>query len=182
MIKCWYYRKIISSCADAHEPLPAPVQEHVGNCPACREHHVSETRIARELSESAAAQREAPSAFLHGKIMARISRSHAELESDLKPGRLAWTIAVATACLIVSGILWLRSVSGGKDASMAGLASPQIDSEPATPLGEWAAKLDEPLETEMKLVLADTRTAMDSLVATYLPGELRPIWFEPAQN
>ena len=47
---------------------------------------------------------------------------------------------------------------------------------------EWTTKLDEPLANEMKLVVNDAKTAMNSLADNFLPGALRASLFEPAQN
>jgi hypothetical protein len=191
MIKCWHYRRIISSSVDEGAALPRPAQNHIRTCPACREHHESETRIARQLSTSAGARRRSPSPFLHARIMSSVADSQSvSAERVPMPGRLGWAVALVMACILGTGILWLRH-RPSPDGSVAPLASRSapVSHEPLLPvkldalqLRQWTTKLDEPLENEMKYVVNDAKTAMNSLADNFLPDKLRSSLFEPAQN
>ena len=50
MIKCWYYRRIISRSADEDAPLPPAAQAHIAQCPECRRVFATEHEIVRRLS------------------------------------------------------------------------------------------------------------------------------------
>jgi hypothetical protein len=192
MIKCWHYRRIISSSVDANAALPHPAQNHIQTCPACREHHESETKIVRQLSSSAGAQQRSPSPFLHTRIMSSIANSQpVAAERTQMPRWLGWSFASVTACILLAGILWLhhRPSPDGSIVLLASRSAP-ISSEPALPVKlpdamqvrAWTTKLDEPLENEMKLVVNDAKTAMNSLADNFLPAKLRSSLFEQAQN
>jgi hypothetical protein len=192
MIKCWHYRRIISSSVDANAALPHLAQNHIQTCPACRKHYESETKIARQLSAGAGAQQRSPSPFLHARIMSSIANSRpVAAERTQMPGRLGWAVALVTVCILLAGFLWLRH-RPSPDGSVGPLATgpAPVSSESALPMKlpdamqvrEWTTKLDEPLENEMKLVVNDAKTAMNSLADNFLPGKLRSSLFEPAQN
>jgi hypothetical protein len=192
MIKCWHYRRIISSSVDANAALPHPAQNHLQICPACREYYEAETKIARQLSAGAGAQQRSPSPFLHARIMSSIANPLPVAgERRQMPGRLGWSVALVTACIFLAGILWLRHQPSpfGLVGPLASGSAP-VSSESALPVKlpdalqfrEWTTKLDEPLANEMKLVVNDAKTAMNSLADNFLPGALRASLFEPAQN
>jgi predicted anti-sigma-YlaC factor YlaD len=190
MIRCRQYRRIIARSVDANAALPGPAQEHVRNCPACREHYESEIKVARQLSADAEAQRVSPSPFLHARIMASVAGSRRETAQRPMPWRLGGFVGLATACVVVAISFWLAHQPPPKGtvhvAAASGSAATQFSFTGQLPdqarLREWTAKLDEPLETEMKLVVSDARTAMNSLAANFLPGEVRSALFEPAPN
>ena len=192
MIKCWHYRRIIASSVDANSALAQSTQNHLRTCPTCREFYDSETNVARKLSVGARAEQRLPSPFLHAKIMSSISSSEPDaFETKQMPARLGWAVALVTACILVTGLLWLnhRPAAVGLVGPQA-LRSAPVSTEAALPVKfpdatqfrAWTTKLDEPLEHEMKLVVNDAKTAMNSLADNFLPGKLRAALFESAAN
>lgn len=185
MIVCWFYKKIIAHNLDE---LPARARVHVETCPSCRRHYESEVDIARRLATDKA-ERSPVSPFLHARIMASLDRSP-EAGDNRTRRRLGWVVALGATCLLLFGIFvrWqpspgLAGIHNAVEASSTPPVLPLTVKLPPVPqFREWTGKLDEPLETEMRLVVNDARTAMNSLVESLLPNTVRSVLFEPTEN
>ena len=192
MITCRLYQKIILNRVDAASALPDRTRRHVESCSACRDVYRSQTEIVRQLCAGADFEKREPSPFLHARIMSSISRS--EMNAERKDERIwfGWAFGLATVCLLLAGVIWLRNqpVPDPLDGFQRPLAS--VPASPELPLAlnlpngtqmrQWTVKLDEPLQTEMNLVLNNTKTAANALVNNFVPEKLRNSLFEEAQN
>lgn len=188
MIVCWFYKKIIAHHLD---DLPARARAHLETCPNCRRHYESEADIARRLATGAEAERLPASPFLHARIMASLDRSQGETEDNRKRGRLGWAVALGAACLLLLGVFvrWDQTSPGSpgipsaaKVSSTTVLLPFTLKLPPVPQIREWTEKLDEPLETEMQLVVSDARTAMNSVVENLLPDTIRSVLLQPNEN
>src|SRR5438874_78845 len=74
MITCWFYKKVIAHRVDVNEALPAKAQYHVETCAACREFYALEREVTQRLVAHAERHRQAPSPFLHAKILRSVDR------------------------------------------------------------------------------------------------------------
>ena len=184
MIKCWYYRKIISRSADENTPLPAAAKAHIAECEGCRRLWQVEQEIVRRLSAGAAAQkRSQPPPFLQAKIMARIASSQPAARRAFHPFPGYWPAALAVACVALTIVL-LRPASKPSPGQIARVQPPNpVEntfarnwSGPALLTG-LATNLDQPLETEMHAVLHDARGAATALADNFFPDELRQTLF-----
>jgi len=192
MITCWRYRRIILRSVDANTTLPEPARNHVQRCPACRELYESEMQIARQLLAGAGAQKQSPSPFLHAKIMSSISRPELGAERSRARIRSGWSLGFGMACVLLGCVIWFHSQHSNHRAADARARPAPIAPVPQPSLAmklpdelqlrQWTEKLDEPLETEMKLVVNDTKNAANSLANNFLPEKLRASLLEPAQN
>jgi hypothetical protein len=124
--------------------------------------------------------------------MYSIAHSGAGTERERVRFRFGWSFGLATACLMLAGLLWLRNqpMPGQTDGIQRPLASaPTAPELPAvlglpngTQMRQWTVKLDEPLQTEMNLVVNNTKTAATALVNNFMPEKLRNSLFEEVQN
>jgi hypothetical protein len=184
MIKCWYYRKIISRSADENTPLPAAAKAHIAECDDCRRFFQVEHEIIRRLSAGAAAQKQSqPPPFLQAKIMAQIASSQPAARRAFNPFPRYWAAALAVACVVLT-IVIIRPASKPFPGQIARVLPPRLVesasskdwSGPALLTG-LATNLDQPLETEMHAVLHDARSAATALADNFFPDELRQTLF-----
>jgi len=187
MITCRLYQKIIFNRVDAAAALPDRTRRHVENCSACRDVYRSQTEMARQLRAGADFEKREPSPFLHARIMSSISRS--EMNAERKHERIwfGWAFALTTICFLLAGVIWLRNQSSsdpvdGFQRPLAGaLTAPELpmalNLPDGTQMSQWTVKLDEPLQTEMDLVVNNSRTAANALVNNFMPEELRDYLF-----
>jgi len=189
MIRCWYYRRVISNSVDAAGALPEATREHVERCPSCRAQHESEMEVARRLSAAAREQEPGASPFLHAQIMSALAKSTGPERA--RPLSWAVPIALGVASVVLAGVLWWREAPtpGVREQPVAGLPSVSAPEKPAAAawpqgakLRDLTTRLDEPMATEIKLVVADTRTVMNSLANNFIPEQVRSTLFaRPAE-
>jgi len=182
MILCWHYRRVVSRSLDADAPLPAPAERHLRECPACRRRFEAEAAVARQLSAGAGSQRRTPSPFLHAKIMSAVARSQPDARRVPWPGRRVSSVALGVACLLLAVMaLWrnpppiqaLHPLTPSLTNIAVALSLPRHDEVTA-----WTAKLQDPLETELDLVISDTTNALNALADNFLPENVRESLFE----
>lgn len=183
MIACHYYRRIIRNSLDADQSLPERAQNHIQACPHCREVYEAELGTVRALR--GAPVKESSSAFLHARIMWSLDRGQTREVQSPWP-RLGWAVGVAAVCVIVLAVGWARQRSRTMARARATQIAMQIDRDlslikklpDGDQVGQWAGKLDEPLETEKKLVINDAKTALNALADSFLPSKVRQSLFE----
>jgi hypothetical protein len=192
MITCRVYQKIILSSVDADTALPRRTRKHVQNCPDCRDVYESQTGIARQLRADAGIARQEPSPFLHARIMS--SLAHSQINAERKHERIwfGWASALTMVCFLLAGVIWFRNqpapdgLDGFQRPLASAPASPELTAALELPDGtqmrQWTVKLDEPLQTEMNLVVDNTKTAANALVNNFMPEKLRNSLFEEALN
>jgi hypothetical protein len=184
MIKCWYYRKVISRSADENTPLPPAAKAHIAECDDCRRFFQVEHEIVRRLSAGAAAQKQSqPPPFLQAKIMARIASSPPAARRAFNPLPRYWPAALAVVCVFLTIVL-IRPGSKPSPGPIARVQPPRPVEN--TSSKDWsgpalltglATNLDQPLETEMHAVLHDARGAATALADNFFPDELRQTLF-----
>lgn len=192
MITCRLYRRIILSSVDADTALPDRTRKHVRNCSDCRDVYASQTGIARQLRADAGFARQEPSPFLHARIMS--SFAHSQMNAERKHERIwfGWASALTTVCFLLAGVIWLRNQPAPDplDGFQRPLASAPAAPEPpvvlvlpdGSQMRQWTVKLDEPLQTEMNLVVNNTKTAANALVNNFVPEKMRNSLFEEVLN
>ncbi len=186
MIICWFHRKIISSGVDTGAALPNRTKEHLRKCFGCRDVYEAQTEVAQQLRAGADFNRQEPSPFLHARIMSSIAHSEMNAERKHERAWFGWASALATVCLLLAGVIWFRNQPTSDSSDfLAGFlhpspAAPDAPEAPdafvllnGTQVRQWSVKLDEPLQTEMNLVVNDTKTAANALVENFMPEELR---------
>ena len=183
MIQCWHYRRVVSRSLDEGAPLPAPARRHVQECPACRRRFEAEMAVARQLSAGAGSQRRTPSPFLHAKIMSAVARSQPDARRVPWLRRRALSLALGAACMVVAALAFWRnsppiqayhpSMPPSLTNIVVALSLPRHEEVRA-----WTAKLHDPLETELDLVISDTTNALNALADNFLPENVRESLFE----
>ncbi len=185
MIKCLYYRRIISRSADEDAPLPPAARDHIAQCPECRRVFATEREIVRRLTLRAAAQKEEqPAPFLHARIMARIAAAPPASRRAAQFSRLLRPAALAAVCLLLTIVL-LHPGPKPPSGQLAVIPAPHSPAPAAsrnppaiTPLTDWAANPANPLETEMHAIVHDARGAMTALADNFFPENLRQTLLE----
>jgi len=180
MITCYYYRGIIKRSLDADKTLPHRASNHIQKCPGCRKVHESETRVIRELRAASNTLEQSP--FLHARIMSSIARCGPVAKSKPAWSSSIWAVGLATACLLLLAVLWAHQRPMPSHEVVAHPSQPaplpmelslSVKLPDGNQLRQWTEKLDEPLETEMKLVVGDAKTAFNSLAENFLPEKVR---------
>jgi hypothetical protein len=186
MNTCFYFRRIIKSSLDGAVALPDAAQRHTQECATCREIYESERGIIRELRGGAEDME--PSPFLHARIISAIENAGQEPQRKRHRLPASWAAGMAAACALA---LVYTLMSQRVETPRAPVANA---SHPATPAAldlalnvklpdgnqvrQWAGKLDEPLETEQKLVISDAKTALSALADNFLPPKVRQSLFD----
>ncbi len=185
MITCFYYRGIIRNSLDAGRALPVPAQNHIQKCLSCRKAYESEKRVVRELLGAAGTLQKSASPFLHARIMSSIARADRAVDFNQTRGKSIWAVGLAAACVIMAGVIWLRQPAPTTQppqelvTHMYRPAQFPIDLTLGVKLPDgnqvrqWTGKLDEPLETEMKMVVGDAKTVINSLAENFLPEKMK---------
>lgn len=164
---------MISSQVDANATLPGWAQKHVEHCPTCRQFHASATAMAQRLVRDKERERCLPPRFLHGKIMSAV-RAQESMESRSAFQRLTWQVVASVVCLLLlAGIFWMpRPTKPNESVPRAALGQVELSFNVTLPtaaqMDQWAKTLDEPLETEMQLVINDARVAIHSLKNSFV--------------
>jgi anti-sigma factor RsiW len=178
MILCFFYRHKLSMRVDSGlDPEPA-LQRHIERCEACRASYQQEMLVARGLTQSADLERVASPPFLQARILAAVERSTETVRprSPLRP--LAWATVLAIVLILASRAIHVpRSsppVLGASDVSslIGELAALENSLPDKHELAEWSGTLDKPLDTEMRSLVHDARTATHALVQNFLPDSL----------
>lgn len=189
MIICHYYRRIIRSSLDGNRALPEQAQSHIQECPGCRKVYELEMRVVRELLDTAGTQQPSRSPFLHARIMSAIASSDRPADRKQSWGASIRAVGLATACLLLLGVVWMRQRTEPTQPQpeVARIYRPapfpidltlDVKLPDGNQVRQWTGKLDEPLETEMKLVVSDAKTAFNSLAQNFLPEKVRLSLFD----
>lgn len=186
MSTCFYFRRIIKSSLDAGVALPDGAQRHTQDCAACRKIYESERGIIRELRGGA--EDLEPSPFLHARIISSIENDGRESQGKRHWLPAGWAAGIAAACALALVFSLMRQPL---KTSLPSVANTSRSAAPAAldlalnvkfPDGnqvrQWAGKVDEPLETEQKLVISDARTALNALADNFLPPKVRQSLFD----
>ena len=165
--------------ADSPQRMPGWVSRHVAVCPSCRQFQAGQRRLISALSAEARAQSPELPPFLHGRIIASVRK---EAKESRRPFALIYW--VRAALIPALGVFALASYLTWKPHPPQTRASHRTTHMVAVDLGNstesvakvdptrllaWAEKLDQPLESELHLVVGDAKDAFKSLAANFLP-------------
>ena len=182
---CWISKWIVACRLDDGGQLPPRVRNHLAVCATCRDQYEQERRVVDRLAASTRqARREAPQ-FLHARIMARVNSSARPTEArSFSTEARSFSSAFVMATIIITGVVVLMIL----DSKQRGdIRRPVVPSPVAVIPSKWppvnklasteavlllAAKVDEPLTTELHRVMDDARIALTSLSENFLPDSL----------
>jgi hypothetical protein len=176
---------MISANLDAGRALSSHVQHHVQTCPSCRDFYETSLHIGERLAAGARHERMPSPPFLQGRILAALSQPQPPPPDGLI--RPAWAATALAAALVLMSVWFWRdrsavprqaqpAVSSSQGSALAVelvVAAARLPAE--AKFREWGQKLDQPLETELKSVLHDARTALAGLAHSFLPDHLSPM-------
>lgn len=157
---------------------PRWTERHVQQCPACRAQQQRHQEIGKRLSASASTSRAQPPPFLRARILANLDAAPAEVNSN-SHGRWFEFAAGALTLALLALLLWPRGTEPSDDMPVARRAgSPgriALAALPSLPAQDavlaLGTNLDEPLASELRLVMDDAKTAMAALSRSFLPTE-----------
>jgi hypothetical protein len=147
---------MISHAADSDQALGGSTQRHVARCTACRQFHESCQSLGQRLRDEAARAGNASEQQTQ-RILAAVGDRPGRAQRVHVPARMAAAACLAAALLIAGALLVDRS---GPPESPPGLTR-----LPAPPNVDLARVMQNPLETEMKNLTADTESGVRFLVA-----------------
>lgn len=161
---------------DGLEP-PRWTARHVQRCPECRGQQHRHRAIVERLSASAGASRAQPPPFLRARILANLNAAPAEISNP--PGRWFEFAAGALTLALLALLLWPRGTEPSDAAPLARRAgSPgrvALAALPSLPAQDavlaLGTNLEEPLASELRLVMDDAKTAMAALSRNFLPTD-----------
>ena len=178
---CWFHKRILSRSLDANATPPTGTLLHLRHCATCSAFVETQTRIVRELVAGAESSRVQSSPWLERRIIAELRQEPEGAGKAARRFPSGWPIAATAACLLLGAFLWLQNrpvldrpvaqSHAGSDASAADLAL-LFELPKRADLSELSRKLNWPLETEMRLVVTDAKTAMNYLANSILPEPL----------
>ncbi len=184
MLPCRLVQLLLSLRRESGDALPRCCRRHLAQCPVCRAAVQDAGVLELRLRADAPATRRPPPPFLAAKIVAAARLAGGFAEDRARPRRSRFTLAFAAlAAVMVSGVLgwhWLHqpAASGSGVAALPPVLA-RLEAQPlpipdsATLLAN-STKLDEPLQREWTAMLADARSAADSLAAAFLPPRTSP--------
>lgn len=137
-----------------------------------KENQQLNNRFCEDLRESRP-MRSAPEGFAHG-VMRRIEKETRGSRRSGPPFNWFRLLAAGAAVLLAGAVFWKefgRSSPQPSEAFVIGEPELQM---PVPPIRTEAllalpARLDEPLEKELRLLIADTRNAVDYLAGAFVP-------------
>jgi len=152
---CSFFRFMISSAADAGQPVGPVTHRHILRCNGCRQFH----RTCRTLGEalrSEAAALPGTCGGLTGQILAGLP--HPPRSRSIRP---AWTAVAAAACVAVAA--WIAYVGPQADAPAPptyALAIPPLELTTT-----WSRVFEAPLLTEAQNLSSSAQSGIRFLVA-----------------
>jgi hypothetical protein len=181
MKHCWLYEKVISRAADAGSQTPAWVNRHLDKCIECRQTYQAHVRLTAALTASAQSQVTSPSPFLHARILSALDQEAGRAETRGKILQALRSILIPAFGLFIIGGLWFwksESPNSTQQSAASGLVTkselfdPPRNGVDAAKLLQWSEKLDQPLESEIGLVVDDAKSVLSSLSDKFLPHGL----------
>lgn len=198
MLTCKFYQAWINRALDEDRSLSARVARHLARCPHCRRWHegqqsvISRLRAIHRYDEVGTGDTAADMAgqvttsappFLRARILNEI-KSDPQRGAPRVPSRWAWAGTVVATLAVA----WFLTRPGMQPAPevMVQDARPELAASGSVTdiievttrftdggrLLQVATNVDQPLQREMQLVLADARAALRSLQSEFVPGAL----------
>lgn len=178
MIPCWLAQKLISLRLDSGQGLRGWPGRHARKCPACRDFQATHRQLGRRLALEAKTRADPAPRFLQQRIMAVVQQQAEGAATAHVDFRWAWAGVTALASVaLLCGVFALKHSTSPPDGAgidpqgqvppLALLSSVPIPE--GTRLIEWGRQLDQPLESEMELVVLDARRVVRGLAQEFLP-------------
>lgn len=179
---CRLCQGIIAARFDTGRSLPRWVQRHLAHCSGCRAAYQQHQAVASQLAIEARQQSQELPPFLQARIAARLADAGWAPAPSMKPladGPIGAAV-VGLGCVLVlaTWLLWPPAAEQASSQADRGIAVLEalahfgnlVDGHTVL---EWGARLDAPLATELKLVIADAQAAWNGLVRS-LPEVANP--------
>lgn len=175
MMRCRIIRAVAACRLDDGAELPRWVRRHHAACLECRARYERDHECVRQLAATADGLRVPSPPFLQQRILANLGDWREKpVVSQRWPRPWAVTAslaAVALAFVLVWGPRPARDMAGSDtDGSTQALAVFQKLPDGGTVLA-LGARLDAPLDDELKLVVADARSAWAALSRSFMPSD-----------
>jgi hypothetical protein len=179
-LRCRVARSVAVWRLDNGATLPAWTQRHQARCEMCRAQYERHRLLIEQLTTAAPEMRAEAPPFLRTRVLARL-----EGLSTARRFGPAWAGMVTAMVIAVSLVALLNQpnpslpgdpervalapVSNAPDALDALLKMPKVEV-----VFDLGAKLDDPLETELSLMLSDTREVLVAISSQFLPADFLP--------
>ncbi len=170
-----------ATLAEDCDPAPSRwYQRHLTRCPRCQHARAELTRLERRLRATAPATRRTPSPQWFPRLEARL-RAERLPPSRPAPTALKWLKPAAAWGVVglVGTAAWLLlrptppPVTENHQVVISAPALPVLSSAlEADPLTALAARLSDPLQTELDRMLTELRKVGHSFAASFLPESL----------
>jgi hypothetical protein len=186
-MKKWLRNWKIRKSLDDDVPLPDTLNSELRRDMKEWRRYQAELQLVRRLQSESSEEREEAPPFLRARIMNAVSDLERDVESPVvRPFAAAWAGILTVALLIVfAGILVFKSavnppgsrpeIASSQSSSQFKEAASQVlkivDLAEGARVQTWGAKINQPLENEVRLALNDARTAMDQLALRFLPED-----------
>jgi hypothetical protein len=176
-IRCWLNQHRISLGLDSRSRWPRAVARHLAGCPECRDFAETQRALVRQLVRSAPALEPSSGPWRPSRIMAAVEAemvTPAPKAHGINPG---WAIALLSILVVLA--TWYRSSSpaprdvasplAGPASVLSGAFGTNFSLVSPQRLLELSGKADEPLEQELRHMVADATAAAQSLAREFLP-------------
>jgi len=172
-ISCRIVHFVSSRSLDDGKEVPAWLHAHFARCAACRERYEQERCLAQQLAASAQSMKSEAPPFLHGRILANLESCSPRSHSLRSQFAFASALAGVAALFVFFYFKPLRTTPQLSIDQIAAEASPELPKlTTREDLLALSTKLDEPLETELRLAINDARTALTSLSRNLFPEDV----------
>jgi hypothetical protein len=158
MISCLFHQPAIRRHLGDNQPLPARAESHLAQCAHCRDLVRAHSAIIVKLANQKPANFKAP-AFLHARIMNAL-QTPAATRSQFVPV-LRW--AIPTLLIAATATLLLTRKTPPQQFVEVKIIPKQLALKATIP--------ENPLETEIQNLCADTLNAARALAANFLPSQ-----------
>ena len=186
MITCWLQRRRIEGALDSNATPSEATRAHLASCAQCRQFAEQHRSLAMRLRVDATASAPSLPAGLNARIQERLVAERAATRTAAlpspEPSASLWTLimrptaAASMALAVAVGIgLWMKFSVVAPTATTTSAArtpepTPHRPLAAATEsLGALPLKLTEPLETEMRSLIQDARSAASVLASHFTP-------------
>ncbi len=172
---CRIYRLIISSRLSDGAALPRFVTQHCEHCAACRQTVANWQAMENSLRQTVSAERSEPSPWLATRIMQNLDAPEKQTVSAGMFSR----VAILGSLTVIAAVLVIQSRQSEPVAVAVNPPQPPTTIITTTPslatvvdttrIKELASNWDQPLQVELKSVMADAKLALNGLAHNFLP-------------
>lgn len=157
MISCFFHNRAIRRRFDDGQPLSESTTAHIEACAECRDFVATHSAVVNGLAMRPAEIDPPP--FLHGRVMNTLREGPAPARHIPK---WQWAVATSAVALITISIAVLPQ----KPSNEPSPSWPELDTEIT-----WTPSLPQnPLESEINSLRADTLNAAKALASSFLPA------------